>query len=867
MKKPIIFDIDLDNKPIKDLIRKDNIDDLMFGAQYKLALQQIDQYLSALTLKNDVKDENPNAKDDYDYFDIDYNNNIFAFVGERGTGKTSCMISVADLLCSKRKNAFPEYENIVKDNFQTIDLIDPSYFDSCHNVISLFLAKLYDSYKKHVERDNREWNIDDARRTAFLEELSKAQKHLVQLDPAHKEETYSGNSIEQLVALSSAVDLKTDIRNLVDAYNEVLGLNDSILVLRIDDIDLNTENSAKMAEYIRKYFIQPNMIVLMSLKFEQLEAIKRNEFTKTYDKVSDEVNTADMAVKYMNKLIPQSQRIYMPMPQNYLELPLTIKSKSFPDITYSSIKLAVPELIFQKTRYLFYNSKVQSSLIIPRNLRDLRQIVKMLCLMPNYSKESPTATNKEIFKNYFFSSWIEQHIDRVDQHYLQEIINEDDILMLNSLIVNILGRKFKLSDSSSLTNNVLAKSVKSEINEIISSQNMSYNISAGDVIGLVATLESMYQKPYDINFLFFIRSLYSMRLYEAYDSVTEPHVEDIEEEKLIYRLPRLSNLTEYSKLTGGSLFNNSLMPLISDITETDTLISQKISGEKLLDLMKVCNEHWNESLENGTVMFIEFLMLCIRGNETNEDYRKVADVYYNNRNLSTELRFNLYSIFYNLTQLCCKKEEGQGYQIDNTVYSWPCYSRFCSYLDSDENFKGVANAFLAKLLEHHNYEHKLWPHLLFYTLRDKQERKDKMSLKNYEAEELVNSFKPERWMSYCSFRNTEIMQDFAQYMSEEIYGSKSLANMFYSFFNKVSRYSIKTYDRDEKGTPYKISFGYAEAIRDIFAMIDIDDKINKVLSNKPNIVPDKKTEQTPTVPLEEALKNQNNGETEFSKDH
>lgn len=859
MKKPIIFDIDLDNKPIKDLIRKDNIDDLMFGAQYKLALQQINQYLSALTLNNDVKEENPKVKDDYDYFDIDYNNNIFAFVGERGTGKTSCMISVADLLCSKRKNAFAEYKNIVKVNFQTIDLIDPSYFDSCHNVISLFLAKLYDSYKRHVERDNREWDIDDERRTAFLEELSKAQKHLVQLDPAHKEETYSENSIEQLVALSSAVDLKTDIRNLVDAYNEVLGLNDSILVLRIDDIDLNTENSAKMAEYIRKYFIQPNMMILMSLKFEQLEAIKRNEFKNTYDKVSDEVNTADMAVKYMNKLIPQSQRIYMPMPQNYLELPLTIKSKSFPDITYSSIKLAVPELIFQKTRYLFYNSKVQSSLIIPRNLRDLRQIVKMLCLMPNYSKESPTATNKEIFKNYFFSSWIEQHIDRADQHYLQEIINEDDILMLNSLIVNILGRKFKLSNRSSFTNSVLAKSVKSEINEIISSQNMSYNISAGDVMGLVVTLESMYQNPYDTNFLFFIRSLYSMRLYEAYDSVTEPQVEDIEEEKLIYRLPRLNNLTQYSKLTGGSLFNNSLTPLISDITKTDTLVSQKVSGKKLLDLMKACNENWNESLENGTVMYIEFLMLCIRGNETSEDYRKVADVNYNNRSLSTDLRFNLYSIFYNLTQLCCKKVDGQNYQLNNTVYSWPCYSRFYSYLDGDVNYKDVANAFLAKLLEHHNYKYKLWSNLMFYTLRDKQNRNDKISLDNYDAEELVKSFKPERWMSYCSFRNTEIMQDFIQYMSEEIYGSESLANMFYSFFDRVGRYSIKTYDRDENGNPYKISFGYAEAIRNIFAIKGIDDNINMVLSNKPNIVSDQKPAQTPTSPLEEALKDQNNG--------
>lgn len=57
---------------------------------------------------------------------------------------------------------------------------------------------------------------------------------------------------------------------------------------------------------------------------------------------------------------------------------------------------------------------------------------------------------------------------------------------------------------------------------------------------------------------------------------------------------------------------------------------------------------------------------------------------------------------------------------------------------------------------------------MFYTLRYKQDRKDKMSLDNYDAEDLVKSFKSERWISYCSFRNTEITQDFAQHTSENV---------------------------------------------------------------------------------------------------
>lgn len=852
MEKPIYFDIDLDNKPIKDEITKDNIDSLVFKEQYRLALQQIDQYLTALTLSNNEKGDNPQAKDDYDFFDIDYNNNIFAFVGERGTGKTSCMISLADLLCSKsnRKDAFTEYPNINKVNFRTIDLIDPSYFDSTHNVISLFLAKLYDSYKKHVEKNDRKWDIDENSRTLFLNELSKTQKHLAQLDSSHKGDPYGENSIEQLVSLASAVDLKKDIRDLVDAYNEVLELKDSILVLRIDDIDLNIDNSAKMAKYIRKYFIQPNMIVLMSLKLEQLEAIKRNEFKEAYDKVADEVDTGNMAVKYMNKLIPQSQRIQMPTPRSYLEQPLVIKSKRFSkELTYYSIKLAVPELIFQKTRYLFYNSKIQNSLIIPRNLRDLRQLIKLLCLMPDYSKGNALYSNKDVFKNFFFNSWVEQHIERADQHYIKEIVNEEDILMLNSQIVHVLNNKFKVQTDSPFGNNKFVDTIQPEIDSITSFQNMSYNISAGDVLGLISALDSRHQKPHNQHFLFFIKSLYSMRMYEAYDSVTEGNADKEDEERLIYRLPLLNNLTSYNKICGGNLFNRILTPLIPDLSSENSYVSQEINGMTLIGLMKQCLSDWNNSLEAGKVMLTEFIMLSITGNNI-EDYRSSADVYYNNRSLEQMLRFNLYSVFYNLTQLCVYKLEDDPLG-KTTTYTWPCYNRFLGYFAYIDEYKNTANLFITKLLAHHNYSHKLWPHLMLYTLRDKQGRNDKASLENYDADDLVKDFKPERWMSYCCFRNAEILQDFAQYMSDDFYKDDSPSKIFYKFFDKVSHYTIKTYDIEEEGHPHKISFHYAECLRDIFSIEDIDEEIRNILSIKN--VTDSKLSDSSSVPYDQTI--------------
>lgn len=75
---------------------------------------------------------------------------------------------------------------------------------------------------------------------------------------------------------------------------------------------------------------------------------------------------------------------------------------------YPSVRQIVPQLIFQKTRYLFYNSPTHVSFIVPRNLRDLRQLIKMLWNMPDYHENindnliiiKDGAYNQVVFKEY-----------------------------------------------------------------------------------------------------------------------------------------------------------------------------------------------------------------------------------------------------------------------------------------------------------------------------------------------------------------------------------------------------------------------------------------------------------------------------------
>lgn len=116
--------------------------------QYRYALRQINEYFEELKLEN-IQTRDSDENGDRKYYesetiqsDTDYNNNIFAFIGDRGSGKTSCMISVADFLITKNSDIdWSLYPRLKNTKFETIDLIDPTYFDETHNLISLFLAK------------------------------------------------------------------------------------------------------------------------------------------------------------------------------------------------------------------------------------------------------------------------------------------------------------------------------------------------------------------------------------------------------------------------------------------------------------------------------------------------------------------------------------------------------------------------------------------------------------------------------------------------------------------------------------------------------------------------------------------------------
>lgn len=359
MSKHLYFNIGQESRPVIEKLTEQNVKKSLFFEQYKNAFDSLSSYLKVL--KNKDEEENEPL------------NNIFAFIGERGAGKTSCMLSVANELTNKSENSILDnYQEVKKLTFHKLSMIDPSFFDEKHGIIAEILASLYNEYRI-TEKSNNSFE-----KTEILGKFADLQKDFNCLLASDAEKPY--DDLEQLVSLSAAVNLRANFGELVTMFMKYIGKPDGKLIIMIDDIDLHTNQATIMVEQIRKYLVQPNVVILLAIKLDQLAMLKRQQYTIEYKellekgKVSEEV-IDEMVERYLTKLIPFDQRIFMPTAQEFLGWELTIKSIQGETEDFSSVRMAIPELIFRKTRYLFYNTALKTSYIVPRNLRELRSLL------------------------------------------------------------------------------------------------------------------------------------------------------------------------------------------------------------------------------------------------------------------------------------------------------------------------------------------------------------------------------------------------------------------------------------------------------------------------------------------------------------
>jgi len=773
--KKIKFDLNGDNRPHIEGAK--DFKSSMFINQYEQCVLLIDGYLKGVKHMQIPPETLHNS--------VDNNNNIIVFDGDRGTGKTSCMLSMANMLTGyDRREVCRETQYAADTEFLTIPMIDPSFFDEEHNILSLFIARLYSAFKGREKDEELKEGQGNNYRNELMKMFIQVQQNLRSMFGDKKAQ----DGMEYLVDMAASVDVKGNIRKLVELYLKYNGSENGVLLLMIDDIDIDSKHAYEMCEQLRKYFMQPNIITLMSMKIAQLSGIIQRKYTEEYWADTDEI--ADRAERYLAKLLPAHQRIYMPTPSEYMDAePEFIGSEKWGYNLSEGIKIkqVIPELIFLKTRFLFYNSAKRVSYIVPRNLRDMRQMFKLLLQMKDYAEsgeEKPHYYNKEMFRQYFYNDWCDINLTEEYKAYAERVKRVKDMEELNYEVLQILD---EINESN------LSKRVgNSAIDKIISPNNSPFNISIGDVLAIIRLTQRTNIGENLRKFLFFLKSYYSMQLYRAYDTISSSSEKEKEQERinlLIQKPERDVVWNEYEAIVGGCVYCTELEELIPQENPFDKISYRVISMANIDKLFEICLENWQKATTEHLTSLAEFMMLAIyydgsKDPTTQYTYRISPELCYDGFGIHTDLYFDLGALFFNL----CRVER--------------CFNRFL--------ILPHGKTFLDKL----KAERAEGRDPLFNAMRD-------ITLKN-RFKEWKNE--EEKWLSFCCFRNMEIIEDLLDTIKAYEYKDvQDEYGLLYEFFNAVANYSIKSYDRydddrtGEEDKPYKIHFEFFKVFAGLFS--------------------------------------------------
>ena len=709
--KTTIFYVGEETKPVVENLKR--LKESIFSYHIDKSIHLIDEHLSV-----DPKEANDAQ---------DYVNNIIAFVGERGAGKTSCMCSVISILQELQNKkayntSFDNLKTLPQKRIHALKLIDPSFFDTVHNILEIIIGEMYNRTSRDLSTSITVDKENEARK--LLKSFQAIKRDMLYVDKNTRFER--DEELEELSLLAAGVDLRTGIQKLIADYLSYF--NSDVLLISIDDIDLNVKLAYEMVEQIRKYLILPNVMILMAVKIDQLSMVIQENLSKQFDqalkhdtRILTGNDISEMAERYINKLIPIESRIYIPSPDVFFGNSLVIKDRENVVFEADTVRDAIPSLIFTKCRYLFYNTRGTTSPIVPRNLRDLRLLLQMLIKMKDYSEVKPinmteALGNKQQFKRYFFSTWLDSL--EVDVRSVAiKLINETEPTLFNKKVIDLIRNMYADATSKELKSHKMyfdidsamakdANEIKVEDNfrNILEPKNLAYNISIGDVFYVLDRLLRMETSASVHRLIFFIKALYSIKLYEWYDEMTdmnETTKKPLPTEKKPYTGDFLVNINDYMKLVGGNFFcldGETVLPpkRINSFVEREIrLINGKTFFELLKQVLHICRNsptHENEMIqlaeEDLTKMHVvEFFMLTISRYVWTTDktlsesgshrYRLGADAFYNRQigEQMTNLKFDFLSPFFTLIDIEHSygrfNEEIFGYakRVENSLYN------------------------------------------------------------------------------------------------------------------------------------------------------------------------------------------------------
>lgn len=492
MKNPICIEFAKELKIINHAKTND-----FFTKQYDIAKMYLEEIVNANKNLNEFEEPGNSV------------NNIIAFTGERGQGKTSAMMSFVNSLKGDER-------------FSQIDVVDPSTFENMHNVVEVIVTKMYNKTLGQSQNNI----IDDNIYSEISDSFQKVYEGLSLVRNPNKfddlESDYEG-TIQKIVRAGDSAQLKQHMFELVERYLSMINAlspekrRPKSLIIQIDDIDINISLVYKMTEQIRKYLMIPNVIIVMAVKIEQLKFCIELQFRKEMSQLKlNEQEPVSMAEKYVEKLIPDGRKITLPdlrllagddeqddKEKNQIEY-LKGDENLLSKYRGHGLETTILGYIHEKTGLHFIKRAGRVHPIVPNTLRELVNLISVLGRMKSQDKLNNLIT----FENYFLNTWIPNNLDKGYVDVLRRI-HTTNYLSMNQTVGAILLDK--LNTEVFTLDTRFAENGTKKFNEIKEFFREKKNeVSLGDIQELIHFFDEYFTDEEPKLFAFSLQTLYSI---------------------------------------------------------------------------------------------------------------------------------------------------------------------------------------------------------------------------------------------------------------------------------------------------------------------------------------------------------------------
>lgn len=422
------------------------------------------------------------------------------------------------------------------------------------------------------------------------------------------------NSFEILSRVGKAADTRTLMHHLVskllDFLNPTIGVSNSYLVIPVDDLDMSVQHAYVLAEDIRKYFMIPNVIILVAAKVDQLRMAVEQSYVERFRDYRRELQKPTqeeieaMSNLYLEKLIPLGRRLAMP-DFSWVEISKTTHLE-WGGEAKGNLEEFILKIVKEKTKLYFRPQKDKIHPIVPRTLREIHNFLKWM-------ENNPEANGLLQFKQYLFSEWIPRNFQRQEEQILQKI-HEASVEDKNWIIVQSLSYWLRINLDVLSTNEEgfdyqgfeqhqrwLERTFKSEWQEILKIADRTkpkYQVSIGDVRYLLNIVEKLTGEKQGSQLKFAIKTVISIELLESFESMFREGQLSKDSED---RLERLINGSSTHPLQLGmfSPTNFKTLHTNSSLKNTRQTLRMTIGGEvgdgnnkalAPIRLSKICDE-------------------------------------------------------------------------------------------------------------------------------------------------------------------------------------------------------------------------------------------------------------------------------------